>query len=43
MKKLVSDLRLIADLLVPFMPNTSEKIKKVLETKKTEVLFPRVK
>ena len=43
MKKLVSDLRLIADLLVPFMPNTSEKIKKALEEKKAEILFPRIK
>ena len=42
MGKLVSDLDLISKLLVPFMPETSEKIKKALEEKKTEILFPRV-
>jgi len=28
---------------MPFMPDTSEKIKKALETKQTEILFPRIK
>lgn len=42
MQKLISDLYLISDLLVPFMPETAEKIKKSLETKKAEILFPRV-
>ena len=43
MQKLISDLYLILDLIVPFMPETSEKIKKSLETKKVDVLFPRIK
>lgn len=43
MQKLVSDLYLISDLLMPFMPETSEKIKKALEEKKTDGLFPRIK
>jgi len=42
MKKLVSDLYLISELLVPFMPETSEKIKKALAIKETGSLFPRV-
>lgn len=32
----------IADLLIPFLPETAEKIKKALETQKSENLFPRV-
>jgi methionyl-tRNA synthetase len=43
MQKLMNDLNIIADLLVPFLPETSEKIKKALETKKTEILFQRIK
>jgi methionyl-tRNA synthetase len=43
MQKLISNLQLISELLIPFMPETSEKIKKALETKKTEILFPRAK
>jgi methionyl-tRNA synthetase len=44
MEKLFIDLNLIAEHLVPFMPETSEKIKKALETKKLdEVLFQRIK
>jgi len=43
MQKLISDLNLISELLAPFMPETSEKIKKALEEKKTGVLFPRIK
>ncbi len=44
MKKLLEDLNLISGLLIPFMPETSEKIKKALETKKLEeVLFQRIK
>ena len=43
MQKLVSDLYLASDLLAPFLPKTAEKIKKSLETKKTEMLFPRIK
>ena len=33
----------IAESLIPFMPETSEKIKKALETKQTEILFQRIK
>jgi methionyl-tRNA synthetase len=44
MWKLFIDLNLIADHLIPFLPETSEKIKKALETKKLEeVLFQRIK
>jgi len=43
MQKLISDLYLISELLVPFMPGTSEKIKKALKEKKTDGLFPRIK
>lgn len=43
MQKLISDLYLISQLLMPFMPETSEKIKKALEEKKTEILFQRIK
>jgi methionyl-tRNA synthetase len=42
MKKLLNDLNLIAELLVPFMPGTAEKIKISLQEKKTEILFPRI-
>ena len=43
MKKLISDLYLISELLVPFMPDTAGKIKKALETKEPTILFPRIK
>jgi methionyl-tRNA synthetase len=42
MQKLISDLYLISDILVPFMPETAEKIKKALETKEAVTLFPRI-
>ena len=42
-KKLTLDLNVIAEILAPFMPETSEKIKKALETKQTEPLFQRLK
>lgn len=32
----------ISDVLFPFLPETSEKIKKVIETKNSEMLFPRL-
>lgn len=41
--KLVNDLLVISLMLEPFMPETSEKIKKALEEKKTEILFQRIK
>ena len=45
-KKVISDslfaLQNIADLLHPFLPETSEKIKQLIEQKKQEPLFPRV-
>ncbi len=31
-----------SDLLVPFLPDTSEKIKRAVENKKPEILFPRI-
>jgi len=37
------DLSAFPILLEPFMPETSEKIKKALEEKKTEILFQRIK
>jgi methionyl-tRNA synthetase len=43
MVKLFSDLSHISYLLIPFMPDTAEKIKKALETKQTEILFQRIK
>lgn len=43
MQKLFADLNLIAEHLLPFMPETSEKIKKARETKKVEPLFQRIK
>lgn len=42
MKKLLEDLALIAELLQSFMPETSEKIKKMLENRKGEILFQRI-
>lgn len=43
MKKLIYDLRSISNLLSPFMPETTEKIKKALREKKTEIMFPKTK
>ncbi len=43
MQKLLDDLSLISELLVPFMPDTAAKIKTALETKKVEPLFQRIK
>ena len=43
MRKLLSDLESISQLLIPFMPTTSEKIKLALETKQTQPLFERLK
>ncbi len=43
MEKLIGDLYLISELLVPFMPEASEKIKKALNTKETRILFQRIK
>jgi methionyl-tRNA synthetase len=43
MWKLFIDINLISAHLFPFMPETSEKIKKALETKKVEPLFQRIK
>jgi methionyl-tRNA synthetase len=43
MNKLAGDLSLIADLLIPFMPDTAEKIKEALKTKQIGILFPRIK
>jgi methionyl-tRNA synthetase len=43
MKKLLDDLSKISTLLEPFLPETSEKIKKALEAKEVEPLFQRIK
>ncbi|NTU66473.1 MAG: methionine--tRNA ligase [Candidatus Moranbacteria bacterium] len=43
MEKLITDLHSISELLIPFMPETSEKIKKALEEGKTEILFQRIR
>lgn len=43
MQKLLSDLYLISQLINPFLPETSEKIKKALETKEPVILFQRIK
>jgi len=42
MKELLLDLRFFSDIILPFMPETSEKIKKALETKEAVTLFPRM-
>jgi methionyl-tRNA synthetase len=42
MGKLTADLSLISELLDPFMPETSEKIKKSLAEGKVEPLFKRI-
>ncbi len=43
MEKLINDLNLISEMLIPFMPETSEKIKKALKTKERVILFERIK
>lgn len=43
MKKILVDLNLISNMLAPFMPESSEKIKKALETKEVEPLFQRIR
>ena len=43
MEALVYNLYYISELLTPFMPDTSEKIKKALETKTVGPLFQRIK
>ena len=43
MKKLIEDLYVISESLTPFLPETAEKIKSALETKKAQPLFQRIK
>lgn len=43
MSKLTGDLGVVAHSINPFMPETSEKIKKALETKERIVLFPKIR
>jgi len=43
MQKLLNDLALVAELLAPFLPETSQKIKKALETKERVILFERIR
>ena len=42
MKKLVLDLHQIARILIPYLPETAEKIKLALNTKETKILFKRI-
>ncbi|HLN19057.1 MAG TPA: methionine--tRNA ligase, partial [Patescibacteria group bacterium] len=43
MKTLVLSLYKIQELIAPFMPETSKKIRKALETKESVALFPRIR
>lgn len=43
MNRLISELAIISIEIAPFMPETSEKIRKALETKEVEPLFQRIK
>lgn len=43
MQKLLADLNLISELLIPFMPETAEKIVLALKDKEVPMLFPRIK
>ncbi|MFA5777090.1 MAG: methionine--tRNA ligase [Parcubacteria group bacterium] len=43
MKKPIRDLYLVSNLIDPFLPETSEKMKKALETKEPVMLFQRIK
>lgn len=42
-KKIFLDLRIIEEELKYLMPDTAKKIRKALEAKKTDILFPRIK
>jgi methionyl-tRNA synthetase len=42
MQKLLKDLNIISELLIPFLPETAKKIKKALNTKETKPLFKRI-
>ena len=42
MQKLLNDLDMLANLLMPFLPETSEKIRQAIEMKKAEPLFKRI-
>jgi len=43
MQKSLGDIRVVAELIKPLLPETSEKIIKALATKETPMLFPRLK
>lgn len=43
LSKIVYRILVISDLIAPFIPETSEKIKKQLETGESEILFPEIK
>lgn len=43
MQKLFIDLNLISEMIAPFLPETSEKIQKALETKERVILFERIR
>jgi len=42
MAELLATIAEIGEALAPFMPGTASKIKRILETKQAEVLFPRI-
>lgn len=43
MQKLLADLSLIASLLIPFLPETAEKIQHMLANRKGDILFQRIR
>jgi methionyl-tRNA synthetase len=43
MQKLLNDLALVSELIAPFLPETSQKIKEALETKERVILFERIR
>lgn len=43
MQKLLDDLYLISQMLIPFLPETAKKIKQALETKERVILFERIR
>lgn len=43
MQKLLDDLYLISQMLIPFLPETAKKIKQALETKERVILFERMR
>lgn len=42
MKELVKDLFIISEFIAPFLPNTADKIKEAIKTKRSELFFQRI-